>query len=180
MRGRDKLLEDVDGQALLRLMVARARKAGASVVRVVLAEGQTDRAAELRDFTDIEIIHLPAGRDMSDSLKAGIAGLDCAVMILLADLPDLTAHDLYLMLTFAQMHPDAILRAADNKGRAGHPIVFPRDLLPELVKVTGDQGARAVLEQHGARIVHIPLPETRATTDLDTPEDWAAWRKSRA
>ena len=59
MRGRDKLLEDVDGQALLRLMVARARKAGASAVRVVLAEGQTDRAAELRDFTDIEIIHLP-------------------------------------------------------------------------------------------------------------------------
>ena len=180
MRGRDKLLEDVDGQALLRLMVARARKAGASVVRVVLAKSQTERAAELRDFTDIEIIHLPAGRDMSDSLKAGIAGLDCGVMILLADLPDLTAHDLYLMLTFAQMHPDAILRAADNKGRAGHPIVFPRDLLPELVKVTGDQGARAVLEQHGARIVHIPLPETRATTDLDTPEDWAAWRKSRA
>ncbi len=45
MRGRDKLLEDVDGQALLRLMVARARKAGASAVRVVLAEGQTDRAA---------------------------------------------------------------------------------------------------------------------------------------
>ena len=180
MRGRDKLLEDIDGQALLRLMVARARKAGASAVRVVLAEGQTDRAAELRDFTDIEIIHLPAGRDMSDSLKAGIAGLDCAVMILLADLPDLTAHDLYLMLTFAQMHPAAILRAADNKGRAGHPLVFPRDLLPELVKVTGDQGARAVLEQHGGRVVHIPLPETRATTDLDTPEDWAAWRKSRA
>ncbi len=29
----------------------------------------------------------------------------------------------------------------------------------------------------GERIVTVALPGERAILDLDTPEDWAAWRK---
>ncbi len=179
MRGTDKLMEEVDGHPLIRVMAVRAAKAGASQTRVVLAEGQKARHAALDGVAGIDIITIPAGGDMSDSLKAGIMGLDGAVMVLLADLPGLTAHDLYLMLSLAQMHPEAILRAADDQGNPGHPIVFPADLLPEIAQITGDAGARAVLQAHANRVVHIPLPDQHATTDLDTPEDWAKWRAAR-
>lgn len=179
MRGADKLMEEVDGHPLIRLMATRAAKAGASQTRVVLAEGQEARRAALDGIAGIDIVTIPAGGDMSDSLKAGIVGLDCAVMVLLADLPDLSAHDLYLMISLAQMHPDAILRAADAQGNPGHPIIFPSDLLPQMAQITGDAGARAIVQAHAHRVVHIPLPDQRATTDLDTPEDWRTWRAAR-
>mgnify|MGYP006184317219 CR=1 FL=1 len=43
-----------------------------------------------------------------------------------------------------------------------------------------DEGARSVLVRHRARLRLVPLPGHHATTDLDTPEDWAAWRAAQA
>jgi molybdenum cofactor cytidylyltransferase len=47
-----------------------------------------------------------------------------------------------------------------------------------LMELTGDQGARAVLQRHADKILYTALPGQHATTDLDTPEAWAAWRAS--
>jgi CTP:molybdopterin cytidylyltransferase MocA len=43
--------------------------------------------------------------------------------------------------------------------------------------LNGDRGARIVLEGETVRV--LPLPGRRAVTDLDTPEDWEAWRAGR-
>ena len=58
-------------------------------------------------------------------------------------------------------------------------MLFPADLLPELQKIRGDKGARGLLKQHAARVHLVPLPGNRALIDLDTPEDWAAWRNAQ-
>jgi CTP:molybdopterin cytidylyltransferase MocA len=67
------------------------------------------------------------------------------------------------------------VRATDIRGRAGHPVGFPARLLPALLDVSGDLGAREVLTRNPPQ--PVPLPGQRATLDLDTPEDWAAWRQ---
>lgn len=173
MRGADKMLEKVDGVPLLRLMAIRAAKAGAT--RVVLAEGQTDRHALLSDL-DIDLVEVPAGAGMAASIVAGIAGLDGPVLITLADMPEITANDLYLLLGLSRQAPKAILRAATPDGTPGHPVLFPRHLLPKLAKLEGDQGARDILMAEAASVHLVPLADDRATVDLDTPEAWAAWR----
>ena len=53
-------------------------------------------------------------------------------------------------------------------------MIFPAAILPALRHLTGDSGARDILRTHPVR--HVALPGLRATTDLDTPEAWAAWR----
>jgi molybdenum cofactor cytidylyltransferase len=120
-----------------------------------------------------------AAEGMGASIRTGVAALPdgCgAVMILPADLPELLASDLRVMLDAWQDRPDAILRAVDQDGKHGHPVIFPADLFPALRGCKGDAGARDVLRAHQGRIVTLPLPGRHATTDLDTPEDWAAWR----
>ena len=97
-------------------------------------------------------------------------------MILLADLPEIEAADLAGLLTAQTETPGAILRAASEDGQPGHPVVFPPDLFAELAQVTGDEGARRVVAAHRDRLRDLHLPGARAITDLDTPEDWAAWR----
>lgn len=176
MRGADKLLEPVAGEPLLRRQARAALATGAPVV-ATLPPGAAARRAVLEGL-DLRIVEVPdAAEGMGASIRAGVAALPegaSGVLLLLADLPELGAGDLAAMLARHAAAPGAVLRATSADGRPGHPVVFPARLFPALAALRGDAGARAVLE--GAAVVPVPLPDARATTDLDTPEAWAEWR----
>ncbi|MDF1855425.1 nucleotidyltransferase family protein [Pseudooceanicola sp.] len=177
MRGGDKLLEPVAGQPLVRLMAARALRAGAPVI-VTLPPLPNPRAAALTEMPVARIPVQDASSGMAASIKAGVSSLmpgTDALMILPADMPEVDASDIAAMV--AEWQPGEILRGAGADGTPGHPVIFPADLFEELGGLQGDVGAREVLVRHRARIRLFPLPDRHALTDLDTPEDWAAWRQ---
>jgi CTP:molybdopterin cytidylyltransferase MocA len=174
MRGRDKLMEDMGGEPLLRVMARRATRAGVPV-RVVLGPGQDMRRAALEGLA-VDIVEAAEADGMAASIRAGVAGLTGPVLVALADMPEITAQDLYLMVSLGAQAKDAILRAASRDGRPGHPVLFPADLVPRLAELTGDSGARAILQAEAARVTLLPLKDDRALVDLDTPEEWDAWR----
>ena len=178
MRGADKMLEPVPGpfgdQPLLQAMARRCLRAGQT--RVILGPDQPQRAALLEGL-EVEILEAPEGAGMAASIVTGVAGLRTPVLVVLADMPDVSASDLHLLMALSAHDPSAILRAASEDGAPGHPVLFPADLLPELGRLTGDTGARDVLGRHADRVHLVPLADDRALTDLDTPEDWAAWRE---
>jgi len=55
-------------------------------------------------------------------------------------------------------------------------VLFPNHLLSEFEDLCGDKGAAALLKAHSEKIKYVLLNDNRARLDLDTPEDWAAWR----
>lgn len=181
MRGADKLLETLGGTPLLARQAARALETGARVI-VTLRPGDTARAAALRPLAcaRLALVDVPdAAEGMAASLRAGIAALPPgaeAVMILPPDMPDLTTEDLARVIDARAAHPDAILRATSADGRPGHPVIFPARLFPAIAALRGDTGARVILAAESP--VSIALPGSHALTDLDTPEDWAAWRET--
>ena len=174
MRGQDKLMQEVAGQPLLRVMAQRACKVGVPV-RVVLGAAQSARRDALAGL-DVEIVEALDGDGMAASIRAGVAGVTGPVMLVLADMPEITAYDLYLMVTLSGRAPKAILRAASKAGAPGHPVLFPADLVGQLAQLSGDEGAKRILSQEASRVHLVPLADDRALVDLDTPEDWAAWR----
>lgn len=97
-------------------------------------------------------------------------------MILPADMPEFSTAALSDLIARFRDEPDLIYRGGTVEGQPGHPAIFPRDLWPALQRVTGDEGGRSVLRQNQGRVRVIPLPGPMAILDLDTPEDWAAWR----
>ena len=176
MRGADKLLQEIDGAPLLARVAARAEQVAPT--RVVIAEDQAARRAALSD-RKVAIITVPPGGGMGLSLAAGVKGLSGAVMVLLADMPDVTARDIATLAALWSAGAGPILRAADSQGQPGHPVILPPDALPELRKLTGDQGAGAILKSRARDVALYPIGP-QACLDLDTPEDWAAWRKARS
>lgn len=183
MLGRDKLMEQVDGMALLRRQCLRALETGCAVT-VALPPAPHPRYGALVDL-DVRAVPVPdADEGMNASLRAGLAALPAAVqsvMILLADMPDLTTDDLNSVLQAVDPDTDMrVWRAATSAGAMGHPVVFHRALFPALMALQGDGGASAVAQAHRAQTVTVPLPADHARTDLDTPEAWAAWRAGRA
>lgn len=180
MQGRDKLLELVAGSPLLTHVIDTASATGNSVY-VTLPEGKNVRRSLIAN-RDVKIIDVPdADTGMSASLRAWAASkaaLDTNVMILLADMPDLTASDLKTLLAaFSISHGDRIVRATSADGIQGHPIIFPNRLIPQFAKLDGDKGARSLLAAED--VIQVPLPNEHATTDLDTPDQWEHWRQAQ-
>lgn len=181
MRGRDKLMETVEGKPLIRRQAEMARAATTGFVVVTLPALGHPRAAPLAGI-DVSVVPVPdaATLGMSVSLRCGLQALPdaCpAVMVLLADLPALTASDLATVCAAVSLDTDTLIwRGATDTGAPGHPIVFARALFDTLQQVTGDCGGSDVVAQHCDRMVLVPLPGQHARLDLDTPEDWEAWR----
>lgn len=181
MRGRDKLVEEVAGQPLIAERVATARATGAPVVVTLPPRAAAPArwlALEHSGATLVEATQAAAG--MAASLTAGIAALPAAssgVLVMLADMPEITRADLAALL--AAFDGSTILRGAAADGTAGHPVLFPRRDFAALAAISGDQGARAVVQAAAERVRLVPLPDRHALTDLDTPEDWARWRAGR-
>lgn len=181
MRGGDKLMEPV-GQTPLLARITRAAVATGVAVTVVLPPNRPERRATLAGARAQIVLARNAGQGMGESLTTGLAALppDAPVMLLLADMPDITTEDLRQMLAAWRVTPGLILRATDAEGTPGHPVCFPAWARPELMELRGDEGARAILRRHAGRMRHFALPERHATTDLDTPDDWLEWRASHA
>lgn len=180
MRGRDKLTEEVGGQPLLRKIVEAALATGCPVT-VALPPDRPARAAAIAGLAARTLV-VPRPQDgMAASLVAGLQQVPqaAAVMLLLADLPEMEAADLACMVAAHAQTPDLILRATSDQGVPGHPVVFPAWLRAELLALTGDDGARTVVQAHKDSLRLIALPGSHATTDLDTPEAWAAWRDAQ-
>ena len=178
MRGCDKLLEKIAGKPLLRHLAEIALSTGQPVF-VTLPPGAVSRRAAVSGLPLHLIEVADAAEGMGASLRHGVSALPAAasnVLVLLADLPGITAQDLQLMLTGAASDPWHIHRATSATGIPGHPVVFPSRLFLALKALTGDEGARDVLKSHQSGIRLTALPGTHATTDLDTPEAWTDWR----
>ncbi|UYV39425.1 nucleotidyltransferase family protein [Rhodobacteraceae bacterium D3-12] len=182
MGGRDKLLEQVDGTPLLARQVARALATGAEVL-VTVSQDHPARKAALAPLASarLHLCEIDGREGMAVSLREGAAwaierGLS-ALMVVLADMPELETEDFTALLDAATEAPGSVIRAASATGVAGHPVIIPQRLFEGLRSVTGDAGARGVLQGEQVRLT--PRSGNRAVTDLDTPEDWARWRAAR-
>lgn len=177
MRGRDKLLEQVAGRPLLRLVAERARGVAENVI-VTLPDPPGPRAEALADLAVLLVPVADAAEGMGASLRAGIDALPDrldGVMILPADMPEITGADLARLMRAFRDDP-GLWQATASDGRPGHPVIFPAECLPALAALSGESGARTVLQAHRDRLRRLALPGIRALVDLDTPEDWASWR----
>jgi CTP:molybdopterin cytidylyltransferase MocA len=103
---------------------------------------------------------------MSASLRAGLSAASADVVVVhLVDLPDVPAAAVQRVLDRGGSGPAALARATYG-GRPGHPVLVGADHVgPLLSTLDGDHGARAYLEDHGARLVECGDLATGADND---------------
>lgn len=182
MGGIDKLLEPIDGMEQLRRVASVAAPVATEFgghTHVAIPSTGPFAPARKKALLGLRlnVLLIPdAHEGMAASLRAGaLAAHDAdGLLVLPADMPDISADDLRKLISAFSENTHCALRATAARGAVGHPVIFPRRLLGELAVLAGDQGGRKVLVDEDVR--YIALPELHATTDLDTPEEWAAWR----
>jgi molybdenum cofactor cytidylyltransferase len=65
----------------------------------------------------------------------------------------------------------ASLAAPDRDGRRGHPVGFSPYYREELISLSGDIGAREIIERDRDKMVRVHVDDGGIFTDIDTPAD---------
>ena len=108
---------------------------------------------------------------MGESIALGVAARPDAAgwVIAPADMPFIKTATIKAIVK--ALAPDAIV-APVHAGSRGHPVAFGKNYGPELMKLTGDEGARAILA--AAKPVLVESDDPGILRDIDSPEDWKA------
>lgn len=169
--GGDKLLYRLpDGRPMAVAAATHLKPACDSVVAVV-RPGDERLAALLAD-AGYEIVVCPeAGGGMGHSLAAGVRATAAASgwIVALADMPFIASASHQAVAS--RLRAGASLAATQYQGRRGHPVGFSGRWFAQLAALTGDQGARSILEQHRTELVVCPVDDPGVLRDIDRPTD---------
>lgn len=162
--------------------VAAARNLVQAVPHVVaIVRPDDDKLPALLRAEGLEtVVARNADDGLSASLVTGLratAGAD-GWLIALADMPWIQPQTMHALLSMLESGADVV--APCYAGRRGHPVGFSRQLLPELLQLAGDQGAKALLHIYAGSIRYLHGDDPGVLQDVDTCSDvdWSASIKS--
>jgi molybdenum cofactor cytidylyltransferase len=179
--GRPKLALPLAGRALLQHVIDAVAASRLDEIIVVLGHGADEiRAAiELPSRSPIRVVVNPKPDEgQSASLRVGLGVANpraTAAAVLLGDQPHVT-HALIDSVVEAFLASDAPAARAVWGARGGdrvpgHPVVLARRIWPEVERLSGDHGARALLAAHPEWLLEVAI-DGEPPGDIDNAEDY--------
>ena len=175
--GQAKLLLVLRGCPVIRLTVETVLAAGVHPVVVVAGTERAGVEAALAGLPVTVALNPNPETGQSSSVRVGIAALppeSDAALIALGDQP-LVPATVIPALRDALDRSGKPIAAPRYRGERGNPVLFHRRIFPELLLLSGDRGARPVIERDLARVALVDF-DVAMPQDLDTPEDYEGLR----
>jgi molybdenum cofactor cytidylyltransferase len=112
-----------------------------------------------------------SARGMGHTLAHGIAASrDAAAWIIaLGDMPRVKPATIEAVA--GALAAGAAIAAPTYRGERGHPVGFGARLRDELMQLSGDTGAKAVLQRHAGEIVLVECDDPGVVLDIDRKAD---------
>lgn len=170
--GRPKAFLRLDGNTLLDRTIATAKSTNAQNIFLITGAFHN----EMLEFANREGIQVLYNTDwqegMGSSLRRAIEAVGqlpnlTGVLILLIDQPYVDKDLLKQLISKFEENPESPI-ASFYKDIHGVPAIFPRVMWNDLLAVSGDKGARQVLQK---REDVISVPFAKGAIDLDFLED---------
>jgi molybdenum cofactor cytidylyltransferase len=180
--GATKLVAPVAGKPLVRHAAEAALASNARPLIVVTGHERTAVEAALEGMY-AQFEHNPAyAEGLASSLKAGIAAVPLSAagaLVLLGDMPAVTAALLDRLIEAFRERPDALAVAPVRVGRRGNPALLSRALFPAIAALAGDEGARQLLnDAPPGAVIEVVTDDLGAILDVDTPQSLADARSA--
>jgi len=167
----DKLLQPMaDGLPLVVRAATALRAALPDSVAVVRPDSSSELVARLSEG-GLQVVVAPAAAGgMAYSLAAAAMARPSASawLVALADMPWIRGETIARV---AAAVTATTLAAPCHAGRRGHPVAFGAAYRDELLLLTGDHGAREVLQRHAKHLRLVEVNDPGILADVDTPAD---------
>lgn len=170
-----KQLLQYQGKTLLRRAVETAIATNCEPVVVVLGSKFEKMKQEIADLSVYLCHNADWQKGLSSSIQCGIQSLrevnpnTDAFIVALADQPFVTEKHLQKFID-KYLETNISIVAAKYNETVGVPALFDRKVFNEFDQISGDKGAKMIIEKHLNTLISIDLPE--AAFDIDTNDDY--------
>jgi molybdenum cofactor cytidylyltransferase len=172
--GQPKQLLPFRGTTLLGWTIAQAEASDAlDEVLVILGHASNTMLASVGLRRARPVLNPEFGEGCAASYRTGLAAADrraAGVMILLSDQPGVDVEVIGRIATAWRADGGKIV-IASYQGVPGHPLLFDRQLFPDLAALHGDKAAWRLIDQHPEWTRTIEMGR-RLPPDIDTRADF--------
>jgi len=149
----------------------RSLRAGVDEVVAVVRPADAPLVASLAGEGARVVVAARADDGMGASLAAGIAaaGVADGFIVALADMPWVTTATIRAVVE--ALRGGASIAAPRYRGRRGHPVGFAAAHRRELLALSGDIGARAIVDAHVDALRLVDVDDAGTLADVDVPGD---------
>lgn len=167
------LVTDDQGRTMVARVVDQALASQARPIIVVTGH-ERDRVMEALAGRPVLFAHAEDyAQGLSASLKSGLAALPPdvdGVMVCLGDMPLVAAAMMDRIIAAFDPEAGRAIVQPTFRGKQGNPMLWARTLVPAMMAVTGDVGARHLAAQHAALVFDVEMPDDAVLRDFDTTE----------
>jgi molybdenum cofactor cytidylyltransferase len=171
--GSAKSLLRIQGKSFLEHIVIEAQQSALNDFKIVLGHQAEQVLRSLPQLRSAVVTNADYDQGQLSSLIKGLESIKepsvDGVMVFLVDHPFVT-HQLIDSLLQQFSRQPAPMVIPSYHGRRGHPMIFGRQLFPELMTTPLDQGAAAVVRRHEPEILYLDTEDEGILIDIDTPE----------
>ncbi len=173
--GRPKQLIHFKGKSLLQHSVDCIVQTELAPRLLVLGANATEIRKEVQLDSFVCVDNESWSEGIASSIRMGVNNmlkLDPKVDSLLFMLSDQPFVSTRLIVELVNVHKESgrQITASRYKGDYGVPAIFSKSLIPELLTLEGDQGARRIIKRYAGELVFVNFEF--GDMDLDTPEDY--------
>lgn len=173
--GRQKLLLYLKGRPILQWTLEAALGSKLNEVVCVVRDSEEIREkVPLKDNKLRWVVNEKAAEGQSTSLMAGVKSLapNCqGALFLVGDQP-LVKPDLINSLIDLFRKDPVLIVAPTFRGQTRNPVLFHKELFPELLNLSGDSGGRRLIEKYKDKTAFLEWKEEAPFFDVDRWEDY--------
>ena len=173
MNGENKLTKKIHGTSLIKHSVKNILSSSVNELIIVLGH-QKEIIKKLIDKN--EKIKFVFNKDfesgMASSIKTGIDNLSEkteAFFICLGDMP-MVNYDIYNQLIKSKNNKEIIVPT--YKGQQGNPVLFNKSMKEKIIGITGDVGAKKILELNKDKILNLEIDDRGLVKGFDAQIDF--------
>jgi len=169
MVGLNKLLVPIDGVPMVR-RAAEALLGGGAAPVVVVTGHQHEHVAAALDGLSLELLHNPEASDgMATSLGRGVGALGhcSAAVVMLADMPWVGEDVVRMLVAAFEHHGPGSICVPVHGGRRGNPVLWPAVCFPFIQTLTGDRGAKSLLDRFAEQVIEVLVGTDAIHRDVD-------------
>ena len=178
----DKLLFPLDGVPVVEHVLKLLRKfcrqqQNELAILMVVSNEQRAINTLAQEYGAQTVLTNPQVRGMGHSIACAATYLlrnkpGCrGVAVFLGDMPKVqTSTVCHIVEVFDANDRQKIVRPRFGN-EIGHPVVFPSELIGELARLGGDNGANAVIRKFKERLLVIDVDDEGCVFDIDVPND---------
>jgi len=138
---------------------------------IVVTGFQADVLQALVEGTGADLAYNPHfDEGMASAIVAGVSydPLAGAYLIWPGDMPEISLETARILVSNGRHGRIAV---PTHENRRGHPVLFSGTFRDDLLRLTGDAGARAILRRHPEAVDEIPVSDPGIFVDIDTLTD---------